>query len=60
MARIEALAAPAAWPRCGSIPTRPSTADLAFYQKLGYVMEREEPIKAGGTLVHFVKTVKKP
>ena len=32
------------------------TANLCFYERLGYRVEREEPFK-GGTMVHFLKNL---
>jgi ribosomal protein S18 acetylase RimI-like enzyme len=60
MARIEALARARGLAKVRLYTNKAFDSNLAFYQKLGYTLEREEPIKTGGTLVHFVKTVKKP
>ncbi|HEV8391293.1 MAG TPA: GNAT family N-acetyltransferase [Dongiaceae bacterium] len=60
MARVEAMARARGLPQVRLYTNKAFTSNLDFYQKLGYTLEREEPIKAGGTLVHFVKTVKQP
>ena len=60
MARVEAMARARGLTKVRLYTNKAFDTNLAFYQKLGYTLEREEPIKAGGTLVHFVKTVKQP
>ena len=60
MARVEAMARARGLPKVRLYTNKAFDSNLKFYEKLGYTLEREEPIKAGGTLVHFVKTVKKP
>jgi GNAT superfamily N-acetyltransferase len=57
MARVEALARAQGKKQVRLYTNKAFTSNLAFYQKLGYAIEREEPIKGGGTLVHFVKAV---
>ncbi len=59
-ARIEALARGLGLKQVRLYTNKAFDSNLAFYQKLGYTLEREEPIKGGGFLVHFVKTVKQP
>ncbi|HEY1382083.1 MAG TPA: GNAT family N-acetyltransferase [Dongiaceae bacterium] len=58
MARVETLARARGLKLVRLYTNKAFTSNLAFYQKLGYTLEREEPIKGGGFLVHFVKTVK--
>ena len=60
MARIEALARARGLKHVRLYTNKAFDSNLKFYEKLGYAVEREEPIKTGGTLVHFVKSVKKP
>ncbi len=60
MARVEALARARGLKLVRLYTNKAFTSNLAFYQKLGYTLEREEPIKGGGFLVHFVKAVKAP
>jgi ribosomal protein S18 acetylase RimI-like enzyme len=60
MARIEAMARARRLPKVRLYTNKAFTSNLGFYQKLGYAIEREEPAKGGGTLVHFVKVVKQP
>lgn len=60
MARIEALARARGLDQVRLYTNKAFDSNLAFYTKLGYAIELEEPIKGGGTLVHFVKTVKRP
>lgn len=60
MARVEALARARGLKLVRLYTNKAFTSNLAFYQKLGYALEREEPIKGGGFLVHFVKAVKAP
>jgi ribosomal protein S18 acetylase RimI-like enzyme len=60
MARIEALARARGLDKVRLYTNKAFDSNLAFYKKLGYAIEREEPIKGGGTLVHFVKNVKVP
>ena len=57
MARVEALARAQHVPMVRLYTNKAFTSNLAFYRKLGYALEREEPIESGGFLVHFVKTV---
>jgi ribosomal protein S18 acetylase RimI-like enzyme len=59
MARIEALARAQGKKQVRLYTNKAFDSNLKFYEKLGYTVEREEPIKTGGTLVHLVKTVKK-
>ena len=59
MARVEALARARGLPKVRLYTNKAFDTNLLFYDKLGYTLEREEPIKTGGTLVHFVKSVKK-
>ncbi len=59
MVRIEALARARALPHVRLYTNKAFTSNLEFYQKLGYAIEREEPIKGGGTLVHFAKKIVK-
>jgi ribosomal protein S18 acetylase RimI-like enzyme len=58
MAHVEALARARGVPMVRLYTNKAFSSNLAFYRKLGYTLEREEPIKSGGFLVHFVKTVK--
>lgn len=60
MVRVEAMARARGLPKVRLYTNKAFDSNLAFYQKLGYAIEREEPIKGGGTLVHFVKTAKQP
>jgi GNAT superfamily N-acetyltransferase len=60
MARVEALARARGLKLVRLYTNKAFTSNLAFYQKLGYALEREEPIKGGGFLVHFMKAVKAP
>jgi len=60
MARVEALARARGLKLVRLYTNKAFASNLAFYQKLGYTLEREEPIKSGGTLVHFAKVLKKP
>lgn len=60
MARVEAMARARGLPQVRLYTNKAFTSNLDFYQKLGYALEREEPIKGGGFLVHFSKTVKQP
>ena len=59
MARVEALARARGLNKVRLYTNKSFDTNLKFYEKLGYAIEREEPIKTGGTLVHFVKNVKK-
>lgn len=59
MVRIEALARARGLDKVRLYTNKAFDTNLTFYEKLGYSIEREEPIKTGGTLVHLVKTVKK-
>jgi N-acetylglutamate synthase-like GNAT family acetyltransferase len=59
MARVEALARARGLPKVRLYTNKAFDSNLKFYEKLGYAIEREEPIKTGGTMVHLVKTVKK-
>ncbi|HET6622276.1 MAG TPA: GNAT family N-acetyltransferase [Dongiaceae bacterium] len=58
MAHVEALARARGLTLVRLYTNKAFTNNLAFYRKLGYTLEREEPIKSGGSLVHFVKAVK--
>ena len=60
MARVEALARGRNLKQVRLYTNKAFTTNVEFYEKLGYTLEREEPIKTGGTLVHFAKTVKAP
>jgi N-acetylglutamate synthase-like GNAT family acetyltransferase len=60
MARVEALARARQVSMVRLYTNKAFASNLAFYQKLGYTLEREEPIKGGGFLVHFAKTLKAP
>ena len=60
MVHVEALARARGLPLVRLYTNKAFTTNLEFYRKLGYTLEREEPLKKGGTLVHFVKTVKQP
>ena len=60
MARVEALARARGLTLVRLYTNKAFASNLAFYQKLGYAIEREEPIKGGGTLVHFAKTLRNP
>jgi GNAT superfamily N-acetyltransferase len=60
MARVEALARARGMTLVRLYTNKAFASNLAFYQKLGYAIEREEPIKGGGTLVHFAKTLRNP
>ena len=60
MARVEALTRGRGLKLVRLYTNKAFDGNLAFYQKLGYTIEREEPVKSGGTLVHFVKTLKQP
>jgi GNAT superfamily N-acetyltransferase len=60
MARVEALARAQGKKQVRLYTNKAFTSNLAFYQKLGYALEREEPVKGGGFVVHFVKLVKAP
>ena len=53
MVRIEALARARGLAKVRLYTNKAFDSNLEFYQKLGYAIEREEPIKAGGTLVHL-------
>jgi predicted N-acetyltransferase YhbS len=55
MARVEELACAQGFPMVRLYTNKAFTTNLGFYQKLGYAIECEEPIKTGGFLVHFVK-----
>jgi GNAT superfamily N-acetyltransferase len=55
MARVEELARAQSFPTVRLYTNKAFTTNLAFYQELGYAIEREEPIKTGGFLVHFLK-----
>ena len=55
VARVEELARSEGFPAVRLYTNKAFTTNLAFYQRLGYAIEREEPIKTGGFLVHFVK-----
>jgi GNAT superfamily N-acetyltransferase len=58
MARVEALARARGLKLVRLYTNKAFASNLAFYQKLGYAIEREEPIKGGGVLVYFAKTLK--
>jgi GNAT superfamily N-acetyltransferase len=60
MARVEALARARGLTLVRLYTNKAFASNLAFYQKLGYAIEREEPIKGGGTLVHLAKTLQNP
>ena len=60
MARVEALARASGVKLVRLYTNKEFASNLSFYRKLGYTIEREEPIKGGGTLVHFVKVMKQP
>ncbi|MEZ5831312.1 MAG: GNAT family N-acetyltransferase [Dongiaceae bacterium] len=60
MARVEALARARGLPKVRLYTNKAFASNVEFYTKLGYTLEREEPIKGGGFMVHFVKTVKQP
>jgi GNAT superfamily N-acetyltransferase len=60
MARVEALARARGLTLVRLYTNKAFASNLAFYQKLGYAIEREEPIKGGGTLVYFAKTPRNP
>ena len=60
MARVEALARARGLTLVRLYTNKAFASNLAFYQKLGYAIEREEPIKGGGTLVYFAKTLRNP
>ncbi len=55
MARVEELARAEGFPVVRLYTNKAFTTNLAFYRRLGYAIEREEPIKTGGFLVHFLK-----
>jgi GNAT superfamily N-acetyltransferase len=55
MARAEALTRVRGMTLLRLYTNKAFTTNLAFYQELGYTIEREEPIKSGGFLVHFAK-----
>lgn len=57
MAHVEALARAQGKKQVRLYTNKAFTSNLAFYQKLGYTLQREEPIKGGGFLVHFAKAV---
>ncbi|WP_119303453.1 GNAT family N-acetyltransferase [Dongia deserti] len=57
IARVEALARAQGKKLVRLYTNKAFTSNLDFYQKLGYALEREEPIKGGGFLVHFAKAV---
>ena len=59
MVRIEALARARGLSYVRLYTNKAFASNLEFYQKLGYTIEREEPIKTGGTLVHFAKKIVK-
>jgi len=58
MAHVEALARAQGLPLVRLYTNKAFTTNLDFYSALGYAIEREEPIKGGGFLVHFAKAVK--
>jgi GNAT superfamily N-acetyltransferase len=60
MARVEALARARGLKQVRLYTNKAFTSNLKFYEKLGYAIEREEPIKGGGTLVHFAKAIARP
>jgi len=60
MAHVEAMARARGLPQVRLYTNKAFTTNLDFYHKLGYTLEREEPIKGGGFLVHFAKSVKQP
>jgi ribosomal protein S18 acetylase RimI-like enzyme len=60
MARVEALARARGLAKVRLYTNKAFTTNLEFYQKLGYAIEAEEPIKSGGFLVHFAKVVEAP
>jgi ribosomal protein S18 acetylase RimI-like enzyme len=60
MAHVEAMARARGLRQVRLYTNKAFTTNLDFYQKLGYTLEREEPIKGGGVLVHFAKIVKQP
>jgi GNAT superfamily N-acetyltransferase len=57
MAHVEALARAQGLPMVRLYTNKAFATNLEFYRKLGYAIEREEPIKSGGFLVHFAKAV---
>ena len=60
MARVEALARGRGVPMVRLYTNKAFTSNLDFYRRLGYALEREEPIKSGGFLVHFAKAIETP
>ena len=60
MAHVEALARAQGLPTVRLYTNKAFATNLEFYQKLGYAIEAEEPIKSGGFLVHFAKVVEAP
>ena len=57
MARVEALTKERGLNLVRLYTNKAFTANLDFYRALGYAIEREEPLPAGGFIVHFVKTL---
>lgn len=57
MAHVEALARAHGLKLVRLYTNKAFASNLAFYHSLGYAIEREEPVKSGGFLVHFAKTV---
>ena len=60
MARVEALTRARGLSLVRLYTNKAFTPNLRFYERLGYEIEREEPIKSGGTLVHLAKTLQAP
>lgn len=58
MDHAEHLAITAGQPKVRLYTASKMTSNLAFYQRHGYTIEREEPYKSD-SLIHFVKTVVK-
>ena len=58
MAHVEAMARARGLPQVRLYTNKAFTSNLDFYQKLGYTLEREEPVKGGGFVVHFAKAMK--
>jgi ribosomal protein S18 acetylase RimI-like enzyme len=58
MAHVEALARAQGLKLVRLYTNKAFATNLAFYQSLGYAIEREEPIRSGGFLVHLAKMVK--
>ena len=58
MAHVEALTRAHGLKLVRLYTNKAFASNLAFYQSLGYTIEREEPLQKGGTLVHFAKALK--